>query len=299
MNELVCESLAMRELRAALLDVAGAPTTVLISGESGTGKGFAARWLHAVSPRAAAPLTVLGAVDVSGPAVERAQHALAHGGTVVVDDAGTLPHDAQERLLWLLEQPRTSRVVALASSDLGELVARGLLRAELFYRLDVFPVRVPPLRERREDLPTLAEQLLRAHAEALGRSPPRLDPAATAALLAHGFPGNVRELSNVLERALLRTRAPTLEADALGLAPAGSGPGLFPAHLPLRIEQLERAAIAEALRRSGGNRTHAARLLGLGLRTLRQKLNGPTPPGAAPPKLVALPDVHAHLQEAS
>jgi two-component system response regulator FlrC len=177
--------------------------------------------------------------------------------------------------------PVDVRIVATSNRDLGAMVRRGEFRADLYYRLNVFPIVIPPLRERRDDVPALAERLVEEMAREMGRPAPSLDDAALAVLRRHDFPGNVRELRNVLERALVRCHGPVLGPATLRLAdaphppapPEQPAPSPFSLQdAPLDLAALERLAIAEALRRVGGNRTHAARLLGIGLRTLRSKL---------------------------
>jgi DNA-binding NtrC family response regulator len=275
MIDIVAQSPAMREILGAALDVAPTPTTVLITGESGAGKEVLARFIHQNSPRAAAPFVRLPCVAFDAGV---AAGGLESGGTVLLDELGALEHDGQAKLLAMLEAPHGSRLIATSNRVLSGLVDRGLLRSELFYRLDVFPLHVPALRDRREDIPQLADRLLTRVATGLGRTPFHLTGAALASLESFDWPGNVRELANVLERAAIRAKGQTLDAVDLPLdAPFDPNPpSSFPAHLPLDLSQLERLAIGEALRRTGGNRTHAARLLNIGLRTLRQKLNGPS-----------------------
>jgi len=303
-------SAAMRQLLEAADDVAATPTTVLLLGESGTGKELVARYLHARSGRpgswvavncAALPAELLESElfghergAFTGATERRAgRFEQAHGGTLLLDEISELPLSLQAKLLRALQEreidrvggqrpvPVDVRVVATSNRDLTEMVRCGHFRADLYYRLDVFPLTVPPLRERPEDLPALARTLLADAAQALGREAPGLSPAALEALRHHPFPGNVRELRNLLERALVRSRGGAIEPNHLGLAPA-RGPETSPrAHeLPLDLAQLERLAIAEALRRVSGNRTHAARLLGIGLRTLRNKLRAAREAGA-------------------
>jgi DNA-binding NtrC family response regulator len=271
--DLVAASLPMRELLGAALDVAPTPTTVLITGESGTGKELLARFIHAASPRAALPFTLVPSVTFEADALAGA---LQHGGTVVIDELGALGLEAQAKLLALLEQPHLSRLLATSNRPLAGLVDRGTLRSDLFYRIDVYPLHVPALRERREDIAQLADKLLTRIAAGLVRTPLRLTGAALASLESYDWPGNVRELANVLERSAIRARGPLLDTVDLPIDPQRNSPSPFPDQLPLDLEQLERLAIGEALRRTGGNRTHAARLLNIGLRTLRQKLNGPS-----------------------
>ncbi len=272
MNDVIAFSPAMRETLAAALDVAPGPTTVLLSGESGTGKEVLARFIHAMSPRASKPFTLLTCVTFDD---REAEQALQHGGTVVFDELSALNVNAQAQLLRLLEAAHTSRVIAITNRQLSELVERGSLRSDLSYRLDVYPVQVPPLRDRREDIAPLTDILLTRIAHGLGRTPAKITAAGRAALEAIDWPGNVRELANVLERAVIRSRTQLIDANDLALSPQRNPSSPFPSTLPISLEQLERLAIAEALRRTGGNRTHAAKLLQIGLRTLRQKLNGP------------------------
>ena len=192
------------------------------------------------------------------------------------DEVSALSFEQQGHLLRLLESPHSARIIATSNRNLAQLVERGTLRSDLYYRLDVFPIRVPALRERKEDLRGLATVLLNAIAQQLGKGALLLTPEALDAIARADFPGNVRELSNILERAAVRSRGTTIDAADIPLHAAAIDTSLFPSHLPISLADLERVAIAEALRRVNGNRTHAARLLGIGLRTLRQKLNGRT-----------------------
>ncbi len=271
--DFIAASRAMQDAVAAAIDVAPSPTTVFLRGEHGTGKRRFARFIHDESKVASKPF-----VEVSAIAFEagRVEALLASSGTVLFDEVGALSLDAQGHLLRLLELPHAARVIASTSEDADALVREGKLRSDLFYRLDVFPLRVPSLRERRDDLPRLTQALLLKAAARLGRPMPVVSPQAMAAIEAADFPGNARELENVLERALIRTHTSTLERASLSLAEPRAEVGLFPEGLPIDLSALEHLAIQEALRRVKGNRTHAARLLGIGLRTLRQKLNGPS-----------------------
>jgi len=315
-QEPVARSVLMQEVLAAAADVAPTPTTVLILGERGVGKGLLARYIHARSDRgagrfvsiecAALPsdridLELFGDATVAGDVtgVRDGCFARAAGGTLVFDEISELPMPLQARLLRAIQLQeaelhaagsegeaaaaiRDVRIIATSSRDLLQLVNQGAFRSDLYYRLNVFPIAVPSLRERRDDLPQIAQQLLDQAAQRLGRPAPALGEDALQALLAHDFPGNVRELANLLERALVRCRGTTLEARLFGfdvLAPlvrAGAGavgiPERLPPGLPLDLTELERLAIHEALHRVGGNRTRAARLLGIGLRTLRNRL---------------------------
>ena len=330
--EPIARSASMRALLEAAADVAPTRTTVLLLGESGTGKEVLARWLHRNSPRASAPWVAVNCAALPADlleselfghergsftgAVERRVGRVeqADGGTLLLDEVSELPLPLQAKLLRVLQEreidrvggtrpiPVDVRVIATSNRDLAKMVLAGEFRQDLYYRLDVFPLSLPPLRERREDLPLLAEALLERLAAAHGRAAPVLDASAVRALSTARLPGNVRELGNLLERALVRCRGGVISAAALGALEQGPAQplavleapvrqesgvaaatsseswraeaGSYPAGLPLDLATLEQLAIAEALRRTLGNRTRAAQLLGIGLRTLRSRLNG-------------------------
>jgi two-component system response regulator FlrC len=331
----------MQDVMSAVEDVSRANTTVLLLGESGTGKEVFARYIHGLSPRSTGPWIAVncaalpselleselfghergsftGAADRRIGRIEQADH-----GTLLLDEISEMPLGLQVKLLRVLQErevdrvggarsvPVDVRIIATSNRDLGAMVARGEFRADLYYRLSVFPISLPPLRERREDIPVLAAKLTEEIASRLGRPAPLLSSEALAALVAYEYPGNVRELANILERALVRCHGPSVPMQhiAAALAAVGissirprpsEGKSTPPTHplaiepvlpsagllgdLPLALADLERIAILEALRRVGGNRTHAARLLGISLRTLRNKLRvlrhaGATVPG--------------------
>ena len=307
--EPVAESPAMREALLAVDDVADTPTTVLLLGESGAGKEVLARRLHARSSRAAGAWVAVNCAALPGELLESelfghergaftgagerraGRFEQAAGGTLLLDEISELPLPLQAKLLRVLQEreidrvgghrpvPVDVRVIATTNLDLAASVRAGRFRSDLYYRLNVYPVTVPPLRDRPEDVLPLARRLVAEAAEALGREAPELSGGAEAALLDHAWPGNVRELRNVVERAVVRCRGGgAVEPLHLGLSLLAvpprprQGAGALPAELPLDLAALERLAIEEALRRVNGNRTHAARLLGIGLRTLRNKL---------------------------
>jgi two-component system, response regulator FlrC len=269
----IAESPAMRDLLRTLAEVAPTPTTVLLLGQAGSGRGRLGRFLHLHSGRAGPCLEV----RCDAPAEEviaalREAFAAAAGGTVILREVGALAPPAQSALVGALQErdpdaSRGVRVVATAEPSLGARAVEGLYRSELYYRLNVFPAAVPGLRERPEDLAGLADSILRE--ESAGAAPPSLDDGALEALRERA--GSVGELVRLLRPACAPGAGTLTVRDLPGLPPAEARPA-FPGELPLDLAQLERLAIEEALRRAGGNRTQAARLLNIGLRTLRNKL---------------------------
>lgn len=303
----ICESRAMRELVDLASRAARHDTTVLITGESGTGKEMLARAIHRMSPRsergfvaincAAIPEQLLepelfghvrGAVP--GATGDRpGLFELAHEGTLLLDEIGDLPLELQAKLLRVLEEgevrraggrePRkvNVRVVAASAKSLEQAVERSEFRAELFYRLNVVRLHLPPLRERPEDVPALLAHFARQAAQRLGH-PVSVTPSALAALSSHAWPGNVRELRNAVERAAVLGGDRPLEAKDFAISNGGgngangflNGNGTL--DLKTQVEAVERHAILKALEASGGNRRQAAGLLGISLRTLFYKM---------------------------
>jgi NtrC-family two-component system response regulator AlgB len=236
---------ALREALTVATRVAGTDATVLLLGETGTGKGVLARHIHALSPRANRPFVTVNCAVVSPSLIEnelfghargaftgadsaRVGHVEAAGnGTLFLDEVGDLPRDAQGKLLRLLEEheyvrvgdtePRRSdaRVIAATHHELKAAVAGGTFREDLFYRLNVVVIRIPSLRERREDIPELAQAVLADLSAQHRRQPLALDPAAMAALSAYAWPGNQRELVNVLERAVILAGGNLITPDLL------------------------------------------------------------------------------------
>jgi two-component system response regulator FlrC len=298
---------AMEPVVAALEKVAPTQATVLLLGESGTGKEVAARAVHRWSPRRDGPFVALNCAAVAETLLEselfghekgaftgatarrRGRLELAAGGTVFLDEIAELRPELQAKLLRVIETRRFERVggsrtleadvrwVAATHRNLEERLASGAFRDDLYHRLAVFPVRLPPLRERREDILPLARHLLQRIGRDLGRAAPRLDPGAEVVIETAPWPGNVRELANALERAaILAGDAPiTPELVTAGpSAPAGTPPGSAPpgAAAGPTLEELERRTIGRALERHGGHRQRAAEELGIGVRTLYEKL---------------------------
>ena len=315
---------AMAPLVEALRKVAATSATVLLLGESGTGKEVTARALHRASERAAGPFVAVNCAALTETLLEselfghekgaftgavaqrRGRIELAAGGTFFLDEVGELRPDLQAKLLRVLQERRFERLggtrtleadarwVAATNRDLHAMIAAGTFREDLYHRLAVFPLRLPPLRDRREDIAPLAARLLARIGDELGRRGMALSAAASARLVAAPWPGNVRELRNVLERAVILADGRTIEERHLwletatapssaiagggaatggGAAAGGSGATAGSGRLPaVTLDELERLAIEQALADCGGNRKDTAARLGIGLRTLYEKL---------------------------
>jgi two-component system response regulator PilR (NtrC family) len=336
--ELTYRSAAMAEVAAMIRRVAPTPSSVLISGESGTGKEVIARMLHAQSPRAGRPFVALncGAIPEQLMESELFGHTrgaftgagrdkkglfeASQGGTILLDEIGELSPPLQVKLLRVLQERVVTpvgatrevaidvRVVAATHVDLREAVRLGRFRADLYYRLNVIELRVPPLRQRREDILPLAEHFLRRMNHRMGRSLDGFDEEAARTLQALSYPGNVRELENIIERAVAletcdRVTAawlpePEVQRAAGAAEPAGAvapplataqppealaaalvdgverwlAAGNGPIALEALLGQLERELLRAALRQTGSNKTDAAASLGISFRSFRYKL---------------------------
>jgi len=308
--QLVAEGPAMKEVLRVVHKVAPAPTTVLIEGESGTGKELIARALHDLSPRAERPFVAVNCGAIPAPLIEselfghtkgaftdartakRGLFEEADGGTLLLDEIGELPPPVQPALLRVLQQGEVRRVgdarstrvdvrvLASTNRDLASQVQAGRFREDLYYRLNVVQVRLPPLRERQEEIGQLAERLIARHAERIGVASRRLSPRALELLQRYRWPGNVRELENALERALVLSEDDEIGPDALPdavqrtLVPEPVPGSLDPDDLSVKRAQrvLEADLIRRALERTEGNRTRAAELLELSPRALLYKI---------------------------
>jgi two-component system response regulator PilR (NtrC family) len=296
-------STAMQKLREMSAKVARSQAPVHITGGSGTGKELVARLIHHSGPRTdgsfvpvncgAIPAELMeseffgyrrgsftGAVADKKGLVQAAE-----GGTLFLDEVAELPLHMQVKLLRVIqeksvrpigesqEQPVDVRILSATHRNLAELVAAGRFREDLYYRINVIELRVPPLRERREDIPELALLTLERLARRAGTPSPVLAPEALEQLMAYDFPGNVRELENILERALALSSGEQIEAEDLQLRQAARGTGgAVPVELEQHIEHVERQAIQKALEQTRFNKTAAARLLGISFRALRYRM---------------------------
>lgn len=336
-GKLIGDSVPMNELRATIAKVARSQAPVYIAGESGVGKELVARLIHELGPRAGAPFVPVNCGAIPSELMESeffghkkgsftgAQadkdglfHA-AQGGTLFLDEVAELPMHMQVKLLRVIQEKAVRpigaraeigvdvRILSATHKNLARLVELGSFRQDLFYRINVIELRVPPLRERREDIPKLANRVLERLAKDNGTAPARLEPDALRALLSYDFPGNVRELENVLERSVAlcennsisiedlrlapRERNATLSAEAWSNtpSPASSPPQWndlrtpippispsdqddYPNDLAAAVAETERSAIMKALEATRWNRTAAAKQLGLTLRQLRYRL---------------------------
>jgi len=299
MPEMIADSPAMRPVLELLARVGPSEANVLVTGEHGTGKELAARMLHATSSRtthAFVTVNVGGLAEgvfeselfghvkgaFTGANADRVgRFELADGGTLFLDEIANVPLTQQARLLRVLQtgefervgSSRTRRVsvrlVSATNAELDAEVTAGRFREDLLFRINTVEVRLPPLRDRREDIPLLAAHFLRRHAQRYRRAVESLEPEALRLLLAHPWPGNVRELDHVLERAVLMARGPVLGAAELGLRSPAPGAAALE---QMTLDEVERVLIQKALARHGGNVSEAAKTLGLSRSALYRRL---------------------------
>jgi DNA-binding NtrC family response regulator len=293
---LVGNSPALRRVIGLVEKVAPTDATVLVRGESGTGKELVARAVHGNSPRHDRPLVTVNCATLSEHLLEselfghergaftgadRAKAGLfevAEGGTLFVDEVAEMTPALQAKLLRVLEDGHYRRlgdtrerhadvrIVAATNKPLEEAQKAGRFREDLFYRLNVVAVTLPPLRDRREDVPLLVEHFLRTRR--LGTTPMAVDPAAMGVLVRYDWPGNVRELANVIERAQILAEGDTITTDDLPDNMLDATPAAGPPADPDSLEGVERRHVEEVLRKSGGNKVRAAKALGVSRRTL-------------------------------
>jgi two-component system, NtrC family, response regulator PilR len=310
-GDVIGKSVAMHKVLELAARIAPSKTSVLITGESGTGKERIARRIHELSDRASGPFLVVncGALpenlmesELFGHekgaftgAVERTRGVFreAEGGTLLLDELGELPLPLQVKLLRVLqekavrpvgatrESPVDVRVLAATNRNIEEDVEAGKFRQDLYYRINVIRLELPALRERLEDVPALAEALIRRLAREMGKELRGFTPDALRALMSYQYPGNVRELENILERAGTLAGSPVIGLGDLPESVSGLVGGTSPQLLTLPeagcdleqvLNEIERRFLLEALDRTGGVRTQAAKLLGISFRSLRYRL---------------------------
>jgi len=292
-RRIVGDSAALRSALEQVDRVAKAPSTVLLLGETGTGKELFARAIHEKSPRRRGPMVKVNCGALPPTLVESelfghekgaftgavarriGRFELADGGTLFLDEISELPPDAQTKLLRVLQEREIERVggtkpvridvriIAATNRDLAAEVREGRFRDDLYFRLAVFPIRIPPLRERREDIPALVESIVRR----FGRT---IDEDVVPYLQAYEWPGNVRELENVLERAAVLARDSIIHVS--DLPELSTTTPAEEASLKERVNAYERSIIEEALKRAGGNQSEAARLLATSRATLQYRM---------------------------
>jgi len=305
-GQIVAESPAMRRALSTARKAAGVDATTLITGETGSGKGVIARLIHDLSARQAAPFYHLNCASLAPTLVESELFGVKRGaftdakedrigafiaagsGTLFLDEVGELPLEIQAKLLHVLENGRVrplgstsevpikARLVAATNRPLEALLSEGRFREDLYYRLNVIRIEVPPLRERHEDIVPLVDLFLGRACERQSRSIVGVSAAAMKRLVAYHWPGNVRELANLIERAVVLSEHDTLLPESLDF-PKTNGVATLLAHgaagnIPL--EELERAYVRRVLEEHGGNKAGAARVLGIDRRTLYRLIKG-------------------------
>lgn len=319
-------SAAMRAVQNRIMQTAATDATVLIEGESGVGKSLVASALHAASPRGRRPLVKVNCATLPAELLESelfghergaftgahrrkpGKFEVAHEGTILLDEIGELPLTLQAKLLQVLQDGTFSslggtsevhvnvRVLAATNRSLAQAVDAGTFRADLYYRLNVIRIEVPPLRTRRDEIPILTQHFMRTYAVRYDRPYRTLAPETLACFLAYHWPGNIRELENMVKRIVVLGEEAAVRAE---LRPGEAAPSAPAAPDPVRLDlkaavrrkarEVERALIAEAMSRSSGNRTVAAGLLGISPRALAYKLRDLQCPYRVPDPVLSLP----------
>lgn len=308
-EHIIGQSAVMLDVLQVIRQVAPTRSTVLIEGESGTGKEMIAQAIHGLSPRRQGPFVAVHCAALAPTlleselfghergaftgAMERriGRFEMADGGTLFLDEIGEISPSTQVKILRVIEEYRFERVggnrpidvdvrlVAATNRDLKRMVSEGAFREDLFFRLNVVSIRLPPLRDRREDIPLLVAHFLEELSKQNGRVPPKLSPRALDAFTAYDWPGNVRELRNVVERMIVLAQGDTLDVADLppelraSMPPVSAALGTTSATLEgLTLAEAERRMIEHALLATGGNRAEAARRLGISRRTIHRKI---------------------------
>ena len=310
---LIGQSQVMRKLVTQIKQISASNGTVLVHGESGVGKEVIARTIHACSQRRERVMLCVNCAALSSNLLEselfghekgsftgaeqmrKGRFELSDGGTILLDEISEISPQLQAKLLRVLQENQfervgssltmqvDSRVIATTNRDLLDSVAEGTFRQDLYYRLNVLPVHVPPLRDRLDDVPDLANHFLTTLAMREGKEQKHFDQHAMELLTQYQWPGNVRELQNICERACVLSRGLTITANVIRpwltdvqpqvvMMPAASVIPTPSAYAPKTLEEMEREEILKALEHNGGNRQRTARALGIGVRTLGLKL---------------------------
>ncbi|MGI8905098.1 MAG: sigma-54-dependent transcriptional regulator [Candidatus Sumerlaeaceae bacterium] len=316
LDHMVAESAAMKRLLDVTHQVAGSNATVLVHGESGTGKELITRAIHDASPRSHSPFVAINCAAIPDNLLESelfghekgsftgaterkvGKFEMADGGSLFLDEIGEMNIAVQAKVLRAIEQQEFQRVggtktirtdirfICATNKDLRRAVSEGKFREDLFFRVNVFPIEIPPLRQRRDDILPLARFFLAKFCREMGKRVPEIEPATQQALLSNSWQGNVRELQNSIERATILLKGSVLTARELGLVAVSGWTGsatATPAALTFssdfvipdsgfRLEDHERGLLLQALERSGGNKSRAAKMLGLSRATLRYRL---------------------------
>ena len=308
-NGIIAKSPKMQEVFTLIQRAAESNITVLIQGENGTGKELVAKSIHFNSDRKTGPFVVVNCASIPDTLIESelfghergaftgattqkiGQFEQANGGTIFLDEIGDMPFNLQAKLLRVLQERELQRVggtrtisidirvIAATNQDLPAAVKTGTFRIDLFYRLAAYPIETPPLRDRREDIPLLARHFLKKYTESTKTSISEISPGALQLLIWHDFPGNVRELENIIERAVLLETTDSLQASNLSssILPISTSQAVSP-HLPsttiLPLVEVEKQALAHALETMDNNVNKAAQALGINRGTLYRKLKG-------------------------
>jgi DNA-binding NtrC family response regulator len=306
-TEIVGNSLALVHALDRARLAAQTDADVLVEAESGTGKELLARFIHETSSRSEKPLIAINCAAVPGQLLESelfghvrgaftganltktGKFELANGGTLLLDEIGEMPLELQPKLLRVLQEreverlgdtrtvPVNIRVIATTNVSLQAMVDQGRFRADLYYRLNVIPLTLPPLRERQEDIPLLASHFAAKFARQAGRPAPELHPEFLSGLQKHSWPGNARELANFMRRVIAMSNGNVINTEYLGpefIRPVAtkSAPTALPLQAGTSMRELERQLLETTLQLTGGNRTRAAEMLGVSLRTIRNKI---------------------------
>jgi DNA-binding NtrC family response regulator len=303
-QNIIGRSKMMKEIFDLIQSVANARSTVMITGGSGTGKEMVARAIHYASNRAQHPFIKLNCAALPENLVEaelfgyekgaftdakktnRGRFELADGGTLLLDEISEMPLNLQSKLLRVIQEREFERVgssqtisvdvriVATSNRNLKEFIAQGLFREDLFYRLNVIPIYLPPLSDRKDDIPMLAQHFIEKYNEENGRTVKKVEDAVMRMFLRYHWPGNVRELENMIERAVVTAKSEILTDDdfptELALGPIADD--LPPLKVPMKLEEGSKYLILKTLEKFNGNKTKAAEALGITTRTIRNKL---------------------------